>query len=567
MVRLACDGAGLLEAVRAAVANLDAHVDEINALNVFPVPDGDTGSNMAATCREMLAYVRDDSSVEAVVERLREGALFGARGNSGVILSQVVRGLAEGFAGKRRFNGLDLAHALALSSTAAYGAVPRPVEGTMLTVIREASAVAVETAERSNDLEAVLWGATHAAARALEKTPSLLPVLREAGVVDAGGAGLLRLFEGALACVRGEVVAPAPVRAPRIPSPMPTEFVHVETGHGYETVYLVHPFPGQLLDLDRIRTYLVRTGESVNVAGDQKAAKIHVHNGRPDLVLRQALQLGRIVNATIVDLDHQTAEVRGARETAAGATPGRPPAAAAGSATFASAASAGRVPLGIVAVAAGDGLAEALSAFGIADERLHVSIVRGGQSQNPSAGEILAAIKASPGEEVVVLPNNPNVKLAAGQAAEMADRPVRVVATRNAAEGIAALLEVDPGAGASGNVELMLGAGRAIQTLLVTEAVRNAVVSGRKVRRGQTMALDPDDGLLAAGDDCDRTVLAGIAAFQPGFSLVTLWYGDGANLADAERLARLVQRAWPAVEEVEVRRGGQPHYRYLVSAE
>jgi dihydroxyacetone kinase-like predicted kinase len=204
-----------MEAVRAAVANLEVHVDEIDALNVFPVPDGDTGSNMVATCREMLAYVRDDSSVEAVADRLREGALFGARGNSGVILSQIVRGLAEGFAGKRRFNGLDLAHALATASTAAYGAVPRPVEGTMLTVIREASAVAVETAERSNDLEAVLAATTHAAARALDKTPSLLPVLREAGVVDSGGAGLLRLFEGALAYVRGEVAVPAT----RVPVP------------------------------------------------------------------------------------------------------------------------------------------------------------------------------------------------------------------------------------------------------------------------------------------------------------------------------------------------------------
>jgi uncharacterized protein len=561
VVRLACDGAGLLEAVRAAVANLEAHIDEINALNVFPVPDGDTGSNMAATCREMLGYVREETSVEAVVERLREGALFGARGNSGVILSQVVRGLAEGFAGKRRFNGLDLAHALALASTAAYGAVPRPVEGTMLTVIREASAVAVETAERSNDVEAVLWAATHAAARALDKTPSLLAVLREAGVVDSGGAGLLRLFEGALAYVRGEVAAPPPVRVPRIPSPMPTEFAHLGTAHGYETVYLIQPFPGGLLDLDRMRAYLVRTGESVNVAGDPKAAKIHVHNGRPDLVLRQALQLGRIVNATVVDLDLQTAELQ------ARATPPRASTVPLVADRSGPAGAGPRVPLGIVAVAAGDGLAEALGAFGIADERLHVSIVRGGQAENPSAGEILAAIAASPGEEVVVLPNNPNVKLAAGQAAEMADRPVRVVPTRNAAEGIAALLQVDAGAGASGNAERMLEAGRAIQTLLVTEAVRGALVSGRKVRRGQTMALDPDEGLLAVDDDRDRAVVAGIAALEPGFSLVTLWYGDGADLAEAERVARLVQEAWPAVEEVEVRHGGQPHYRYLVSAE
>jgi hypothetical protein len=571
VVRLACDGAGLVEAVRAAVANLEAHVDEINALNVFPVPDGDTGANMAATCREMLAYVTDDSSVEVVADRLREGALFGARGNSGVILSQIVRGLAEGFAGKRRFNGLDLANALAQGSTAAYGAVPRPVEGTMLTVIREASAVAVETAERSNDIEAVLAAATHAAARALDKTPSLLPVLREAGVVDSGGAGLLRLLEGALGFLRGTVAAQAPLRAPAIPSPIPHEFIHIEGGHGYETVYLIQPFPGQLLDLDRIRSYLVRTGESVNLAGDQKAAKIHVHNGRPDLVLRHALQLGRIVNATIIDLDHQTAEVHEAR-TADAPDPSLAPlprgaAASPGAAPGDETAEPGRVPLGIVAVASGDGLAQAIAAFGIGDERLHVAIVQGGQAENPSAGEILAAVLASPGEEVVILPNNPNVKLAAGQAAEMADRPVRVVPTRNAAEGIASLLRVDPAAGASGNAEPMLEAGRAIQTLLVTQAVRDAVVSGRKVRRGQAMALDPDDGLLAADDELEAAVLAGIAALEPGFSLVTLWYGDGADLAEAERLARRVREAWPAIDEVEVRRGGQPHYRYLVGAE
>lgn len=556
-----------MAAVRAAVANLEAHVEEINALNVFPVPDGDTGSNMLATCREMLGYVGDESSVEIVADRLREGALFGARGNSGVILSQVVRGLAEGFSGKRRFNGLDLANALAEATTAAYGAVPRPVEGTMLTVIREASAVAVETAERSNDIEAVLAAATHAASRALDKTPSLLPVLREAGVVDSGGAGLLRLFEGALAFLRGEA-APAPIRLPAMPSPTPTEFVHLETGHGYETVYLIHPFPGQLLDLDRIRSYLLRTGESVNLAGDRKAAKIHVHNGRPDLVLRHAIRLGRVVSATVIDLDHQSAEVRDARIAAPPAdVPGPPGTPPPGTFPEGRRAETGRVPLGVVAVAAGDGLAEALAAFGVADERIHVTIVRGGQAENPSAGEILAAVLASPGEEIVILPNNPNVKLAAGQAAEMADRPVRVVPTRNAAEGIAALLEADPVAGASGNAEPMLQAGRAIQTLLVTEAVRDAVVSGRKVRRGQTMVLDPDDGLLAADDDRTRAVVAGIAALVPGFSLVTVWYGDGADLAETERLARRIREAWPAIDEVEVRRGGQPHYRYLVSAE
>lgn len=561
MVRLACDGAGLLEAVRAAVANLERHVDEINALNVFPVPDGDTGSNMFATCTEMLRYVRDESSVEGVADRLREGALFGARGNSGVILSQVVRGLAEGFAGRRRFNGLDLAHALASASTAAYSAVPRPVEGTMLTVIREAAAAAVATAERENDIGAVLAAATDAAEKALAKTPSLLPVLREAGVVDSGGAGLLRLFEGALRFLRGEA-PPLVARVPAIPSPVPAGLATVESGHGYETVYLIHPFPGQLLDLDRITGYLVRTGESVNVAGDTKVAKIHVHNGRPDLVMRHALRLGRIVNATVLDLDHQAEEVREARIAIAGAsTDGGQAADFSGPD-----AEMPRVPLGIIAVVPGDGFTPYFEEVSLSGE-VAVAIVRGGQAENPSAGEILEAIRRSPAEELLILPNNPNVKLAAGQAAEMSDRPTRVVPTRNAAEGLAALLALQVADGASGNAERMLRASRDVQTMLVTAAVRDARVGGRQVREGQTMALDPDDGLLAAGDDRDAVILEGMGSFAPGFGLVTLWYGHDASLAEAEGLARRIHAQWPALDDVEVRAGLQPHYRYLISAE
>jgi DAK2 domain fusion protein YloV len=563
VVRLACDGAGLLEAVRAAVANLEGHVDEINALNVFPVPDGDTGSNMFATCTEMLRYVRDDSSVEGVVDRLREGALFGARGNSGVILSQIVRGLAEGFAGRRRFNGLDLAHALASASTAAYGAVPRPVEGTMLTVLREAAAAAVATAERENDIGAVLAGATDAAEKALAQTPSLLAVLRDAGVVDAGGAGLLRLFEGALRFLRGEAPLPA-MRAPAFPSPIPAGIVRGETGHGYETVYLIHPFPGQLLDLDRITGYLVRTGESVNVAGDAKAAKIHVHNGRPDLVMRQALRLGRIVNATVLDLDHQVEEVREARTTVAGGSMAQEE--TSDRAVPDADADVSRVPLGIIAVVPGEGFTPYFEEVALSGE-VAVAIVRGGQAENPSAGEILDAIRRSPAEELLILPNNPNVKLAAGQAAEMSDRPTRVVPTRNAAEGLAALLALQVADGASGNAERMLRASREVQTMLVTAAVRDARVGGRQVREGQTMALDPDDGLLAVGDDRDTVILEGMCSFTPGFGLVTLWYGDDANLAEAEGLARRIHGRWPALDDVEVRTGLQPHYRYLISAE
>jgi hypothetical protein len=478
-----------------------------------------------------------------------------------VILSQIVRGLAEGFAGKRRFNGLDLAHALALASTAAYGAVPRPVEGTMLTVIREAAAAAVATAERENDISAVLAGATDAAEKALARTPSLLPVLRDAGVVDSGGAGLVRLLEGALHFLRGD--APAPLRrVPAVPGPISAGIALGETGHGYETVYLIRPFPGKLLDLDRISAYLVRTGESVNVAGDAKIAKVHVHNGRPDLVVRHALRLGRIVNATVVDLDHQAREVQEARTAAEGecALPAQPLGGAAPEAD------AGRAPLGIIAVVPGEGFAPYFDEAALGGE-VAVTIVRGGQAENPSAGEILEAIRRSPADEILILPNNPNVKLAAGQAAEMSDRPTRVVATRNAAEGLAALLALQVADGASGNAERMLAASREIQSLLVTAAVRDAMVGGRPVRLGQTMALDPDDGLLAVADDQETAILEGIGSFRAGFGLVTLWYGADASLAEAEALAKRIRARWPALDDVEVRTGLQPHYRYLISAE
>ncbi len=583
MTRLACDGAGLLGAVRAAAANLEAHVEEINELNVYPVPDGDTGSNMMATCRDMLARVPpDESSVEVIADALREGALHGARGNSGVILSQIVMGMAQGFAGKRRFNGLDLAHALTSASRVAYAAVARPVEGTILTVMREAASAAVQAAERDNDIEVVLAATADAAERALARTPSLLPILREHNKVDSGGAGLVRLIEGALAYLRGEPVAAAH-RAPA-PGPAPVVVPPVEAVHGYETVYLIHPFAGQRLDLDEVRRYLVRSGESVNVAGDTRAAKIHVHNGRPDLVLRHALRLGRIVNATVVDLDHQTDELRQARAAVeddvvahAATARARPvvvtaPVAVSGNGRTPHAVatqvaeSPARVPLAAVVVAPGDGFADVFRSFAI-DDAFHVSIVRGGQGDNPSAGQILDAIREAPADEVVVLPNNPNVKLAALQAGELADRPVRVVATRNAAEGIAALLAVDPAGGASANAAPMEEAGRAIQSFLVTEAIRDATVSGRKVGRGQAMALDPDDGLLAVDDDPGRAVVAALHALAPGFGIVTLWYGDGATLDEAEGVARSIQGEFDALEEVEVRRGGQPHYRYLLSAE
>jgi DAK2 domain fusion protein YloV len=603
MSRRTTDGAGLLGAFRSAVGNLAEHVDEVNALNVFPVPDGDTGSNMLATVRAALAEAEAAAGqpAERIAAAISFGALMGARGNSGVIASQIFRGMAESLGGKDHLDGTDLAKALTQGTATAYKAVVKPVEGTILTVVREASTAAVAAAESGADLAAVLEASVNGAEAAVAKTQSMLPVLRDAGVVDAGGEGLYRLLEGALGYMT--LRYPPRLRTPRrrrraaepagttAPSPAPEFF-------GYETMFLLqardHP-----IDVDRLRAELERLGNSVLVAGDGRAVKVHVHNDRPDHIIAVGLSMGALTRITVENLDSQSADLRGRREsgfmageslgtTAASepvasrsAVPSRPAhhearphvdlqtygtplegAAPAGGSNGSGEQATLRenVPLAVVAVAAGDGLAKIFDSFGVA------AVVRGGQSNNPSTGELLDAVEKIQADEILLLPNNPNVVLAARQAAEMSSRRVRVVPTRNAAEGFAALLAMVPERDATANAEFMTLAGRAVQTLQVTEAVRDAVVGGHRVRRGQTIVLDPDDGLLAVNNDCMKAVVAAFKALQPGFELVTVYYGDGVEKSEANSTAARIGEAVAGVE-VEVVAGGQPHYRYLIAAE
>jgi DAK2 domain fusion protein YloV len=591
MVRRHCDGDGFLAAVRSAVANLEAHVDEVNALNVFPVPDGDTGSNMLATVRAALEEADragNDQPVERIAAAVSFGALMGARGNSGVITSQILRGLSEGFAGKRRFNGLDLANALATGSKTAYGAVAKPVEGTILTVIREASTAAVAAAERENDVESVLVATVDAAEKAVAKTPSLLPILREAKVVDSGGQGLLRLFEGALAWVQGRPVEAGvgvPDREPYVAAPafQPGIAALEEEAFGYETVFLLTPLPGGQLDVGAIQGRLEGIGNSVLVAGDPRMVKVHIHNERPDEVIAYGLSLGTLTKISVENLDTMADDVREARHAVGLAEdavsvggddrngPGRRSVATASGERAAAAdepAAVTRLPLGVVAVAPSEGLAAILTDQATPfREHGAFRIVRGGQAANPSTGELLEAIRDTAADELLILPNNPNVVLAARQVATMADVPVHVVPTRNVAEGIAALYALEAGVGAEANATAMTEASRSIQTLQVTEAVRDATIGGQKVRKHQTIALGPDDGLLACHNDPHKAILAAVAKFDPGFSLVTLYYGTDTTLADAEAVARKIHDDHPGLEDVQVVHGGQPHYRYLIAAE
>ena len=634
-VRAQCTAATFLEAARSAVANLEAHVDEINALNVFPVPDGDTGTNMLATVRAALdeaSPVSADAPVDRVAAALSFGALMGARGNSGVITSQILRGISEALAGKRRFNGLDLANALTIGTRTAYGAVGKPVEGTILTVIREASTAAVAAAERDDRMERVLEATVEGARRAVAKTPSLLPILKEAGVVDSGGQGLFRLFEGALAAVQGRPIhlsgaaagtSPDRSHGEDRPAVAPAFRAGVaaleEDAFGYETVFVLTANPGTTLDVGAIQARLEGLGNSVLVGGDGRMVKIHVHNGRPDEVIAYGLSLGALTRITVENLDTMADDVREARATsfvtegaagpATGATAAeardappresRSPAATAvepGPAETAEAAiapSSGNGAHGpaiapyppaapdelaaggaegqavpadpslapaIVAVVAGEGLEKLFRDFGVE------LIVHGGQTANPSTGELLRIARLAKSRDVIVLPNNPNVRLAAELAGRLCeDRRLLVVPTRNAAEGIAALLAFDADADAVANVEPMTAAGRGLATLQVTEAVRDAKIGGKKVRKGQTIALDPDDGLVAVDSDREKAVLKAVDTFPAGTELVTVYYGQDATLLEAEAIARRIAERIGA--EPEVVHGGQPHYRYLISAE
>lgn len=565
-------GSATLSAFRAAAAHLEAHVEEIDALNVFPVPDGDTGTNMLATVRSALqeadAVPIAERTLSRVAAAISFGALMGARGNSGVILSQILRGMAEIGQERRTVSGRHLAHGLRRGSETAYAAIATPVEGTILTVVREAAEAAAEAAESDPGLESVLAAAVDAAHRSVTRTPTLLPVLREAGVVDSGGQGLYRLLEGALAAMSRETVAARSLARSEMLAP-PTKHGDAD-GWGYETMFLVSA-DGRPLDLTTMRRELSAFGGSVLVAGDVEVAKIHVHNDRPDQVIAYGLTLGKLSRITVENLDDlalHAAEAPAGTLTGVAASSGseeRPARALAHGVTAhlegdepPAAAFAPSVPA-VVVVAAGEGLADAMENAGAR------AVVRGGQTA--SAGELMSAIRETGAREVIVLPNHPSVRLAAQQAAGMVPEvSVEVVPTRTGPEGVAALLAFDPRRSLAENAATMLGAARTVRTLAVTFAVRDARIGDRPVQRGQAIVLDADDRLLASDGDPLRAAVAAVAALEPGFELLTIYYGEGADQAEAERLAGLLAEAAEGVE-VEILRGGQPHHRYLIAAE
>ena len=536
------NGQDLREMFAAATAWLEKSASDIDALNVFPVPDGDCGTNMLLTMRSCIeeAYMAPDQSASAVAQAMAKGALMGARGNSGVILSQIWRGLAQGLADKESFTGSDLAEALRHASAMAYKGLSNPVEGTILTVIREVAAAAQAACGDGDNPVSIMEAIVNAASESVAKTPALLPVLREAGVVDAGGQGLYTILDGALRYLRGEVeqmqfrkpqmIASDIPLAAGAPQPVAAE----EEPYGYCTEFLLK---GEEVDPDKIRAKLVKKGESLIVVGDESTVRVHIHTRDPGNVIHYAISLGTVHKVSIRNMDEQHQDYLVMQKE-------RMPA----------------VDIAIIAVVYGDGLADVFRSLGV------TAIVPGGQTMNPSTKDLLRAVEAVVPDKIITLPNNKNVVPTAEQVQSLTEKSIRVVPTETIPQGVEALLAFDYEADFETNTENMNKARSAVVTVEVTRAVRSTQLGGLSIKKKQAIGfLDGD--LVAVSDDTTETlnkVLARLALDDA--EIITIYYGADTTATEAEKVSSGIREQYPQLQ-IEVVQGGQPYYNYIVSVE
>ncbi|HEY78450.1 MAG TPA: DAK2 domain-containing protein [Dehalococcoidia bacterium] len=535
-------GQDLREMLAAATNWLEKSSADIDALNVFPVPDGDTGTNMLLTMRSSIeeAFRAPDNSACTVAEAVALGALMGARGNSGVILSQIWRGLAKGLEDKESCTGGDLAAALESASEMAYKGLSNPVEGTILTVIKDVSEAAqAEVADGEKDFVSVMEAMVSAAARSVANTPNLLSVLKEAGVVDAGGQGLYTILDGALRYLKGEAeqmkyrkpqLVVADIAATRMPQMVAAD----EVPYGYCTEFLLK---GEELAPDKIRTRLKNRGESLIVVGDESAVRIHIHTLDPGNVLRYATALGTVHQVSIRNMDEQhEAYLEMQKE---------------------------RMPLvdvATIAVVSGEGLAEVFKSLGT------TAIVAGGQTMNPSTKDLLRVVESVTSDNVIILPNNKNIVATANQVESVTPKKIVVVPSETIPQGVSALLAFDYEADFETNAKLMARAISTVRSIEITRAVRSAKLGDLTIKRKQAIGF-LDGELVNVGTtpaDALSKVLAGLDLDMA--EVITIYFGADSELAEAQEVSNKICQKHSHLQ-VEVVRGGQPHYNYIVSVE
>lgn len=546
---LQVDGQGLKRLIEASLAWLRYHQPAINALNVFPVPDGDTGTNMLLTMQSAWHEIEHspDENASHIAQSIAHGALMGARGNSGVILSQLWRGFARGLSGKKVFGAVDLPVAMRLASDTAYKGVLKPVEGTILTVSRAVAEAAEQAAQESNDLVHVLDFMVKQAREAVANTPNQLEILKQAGVVDSGGQGLTVILEGMLRYLNGESVeadrvVEAAVDLAHVPADAAVDAGDVAQGYSYDVQCIIK---GHNLNVEEARAQIAQLGLSTLVVGDSETIKVHVHVPRPSAVLAYAETLGRLHDVVIEDMAAQYQQFLLGRSS--------PPIQAPGYNLKAG-------DIATLAVAPGAGLTRVFQSLGA------TAIVPGGQTMNPSTQDFVQLLDALPTDRALLLPNNSNVILAARQAAELSKKQVLVVPSKTIPQGIAAMLAFNEQRDLEANARAMEAALKHVQTGEVTTATRSVEFNGLKVEQGQVIGLLNDE-LTTAAATVDEAVWALLDQMgADDLEIVTLYFGNGLNAEAAETLAQAIRERYQQLE-VEVVEGGQPHYDYIISAE
>ena len=525
--------------------NLQNSKDLVDKLNVFPVPDGDTGTNMSLTIsyamKELEKVGEDD--ITKIAKALSKGSLMGARGNSGVILSQIIRGIGKSVEGKDKLSTVDLAKALKGGSDTAYKAVIKPVEGTILTVIRETAEYAVKLAKRENDIEKFLGKVVREANVSLENTPNLLKNLKDAGVVDSGGKGLTLILEGFYLAIVGKAVVPATAEKTELKNVSLSSADTTSTEDikfGYCTEFILE---SDKIDDAGIRDIMLGYGDSLAVVGDEGVIKVHVHTNEPGNVLQEALKYGQLLTIKIENMRMQHENIlEGVAENAEYEEPVE------------------EKEFAFISTSMGDGLASIFKDFGVDH------VIEGGQTMNPSTEDFMKAIDKIHAKNIFILPNNSNIIMAANQAKELSDKNIIVIPTKNIPQAVSALVGFNPEATAEENEANMVEALSYVKSGQVTFAVRDTVMNGIEIREGNIIGIAEKE-MIAAGDEVDEVAKKLVEKLvDEDSAIITLFYGEDVTEEQAEELRGELEEKFEDID-VELYYGGQPLYYYLISVE
>ena len=537
----------------AGAANLEAKKEFINELNVFPVPDGDTGTNMTLTILSAAKEVKalENPDMVAIAKAISSGSLRGARGNSGVILSQLLRGFTKEIREHKEIDTITLAKACERATATAYKAVMKPKEGTILTVAKGASQKAAELAETTEDLDTFISEVINYAQEVLEKTPEMLPVLKEAGVVDSGGQGLLEVMRGAYDAFQGKEIDYSAIEASAGTKVVkPSEQAETEIKFGYCTEFIImleKEFTAK--DETEFKAYLESIGDSIVCVADDDIVKIHVHTNDPGLAIQKALTYGQLSRMKIDNMreEHQERLIKDAEKLAAQQAEAKK--------------AEPRKEVGFIAVSIGEGMNEIFRELG-ADY-----IIEGGQTMNPSTEDMLNAIDQVNAEHIFILPNNKNIILAANQAQTLTeDKDIIVVPSKTVPQGITAIINYMPDADAQTNLEAMIEGIGNVKTGQVTYAVRDTHIDDKEIHEGDIMGIG-DSGILAVGQSVEETTKEMLAQLvDEDTELISLYYGQDVQEESAENFAQEIEDLYPDVD-VDVHSGGQPIYYYVLSVE